>query len=165
MEKQSSSPTTRESSTYSIHDPPGYIEPSLQDLLFTDITAERLLSVARLLGVDYLSPAATFPGFFPVDGEIYRPNNRLMMSLVCRRRGRDTQAINVIFLIDTGSPVSYLSEKTMEALIGNPASHLPEQLQVLWFNHKKVSNAIHHRATNILRMQMCLVPISWSRMV
>jgi hypothetical protein len=35
-----SSPTTSESSTYSIHDPPGYIEPSLQDMLLTDITAE-----------------------------------------------------------------------------------------------------------------------------
>ena len=28
-----SSPTTSESSTYSIHDPPGYIKPSLQDML------------------------------------------------------------------------------------------------------------------------------------
>jgi hypothetical protein len=134
MEKQStstSSPTTSESNTYSIHDPPGYIEPSLQDMLLTDITAEKLLSIAEVLGVGYLSPAATFPGSFPVDGEIYGPNNRLMINLVCRRRGRNTQAINVIFLIDTGSPISYLSEKAMNALIGNPGSHLPEQLQVL----------------------------------
>jgi hypothetical protein len=129
MEKQS--PTTSESRTYSIHDPPGYIKPSLQDMLLTDITAEELLSVAEVLGVGYLSSTATFPGSFPVDGEIYGPNNRLMMNLVCRRRGRNTQAINVIFLIDTGSPVSYLSEKAMEALIGNPGSHLPPQLQVM----------------------------------
>jgi len=129
--KSASSPTTSESSTYSIHDPPGYIEPSLQDMLLTDITAEKLLSVAEVLGVGYLSPAATFPGSFPVDGEIYGPNNRLMINLVCRRRGRNTQAINVIFLIGTGSPISYLSEKSMNALIGKPGSHLPEQLQVL----------------------------------
>jgi hypothetical protein len=77
-----------------------------------------------VLGVGYLSPAAKFPGSFPVDGEIYGPNNRLMINLVCRRRGRNTQAIN-------GSPISYLSEKAMNALIGNTGSHLPKQLQVL----------------------------------
>jgi hypothetical protein len=118
------------SESYSIHDPPGYIQPSLQDLYLTDMTAEELLSVAQVLGVGYLSSTATFPGSFPVDGEIYGLNNRLMMNLVCRRRGRDTPAIHVIFLIDTGSPVSYLSEKAMEALMGNPASHVL-QLQVL----------------------------------
>jgi len=62
--------------------------------------------------------------------KIYGPNNRLMINLVCRRRGRNTQAINFIFLINIGSPISYLSEKAMNTLIGNPASHLPEQLQV-----------------------------------
>ena len=133
-----SSPTTSDSSNYSIHDPPGYIEPSLQDLFFTDITSEKLLSVGEVLGVGYLSPAATFPGSFPVDGEIYGPNNRLMMNLVCRRRGTNTPAINVVFLIDTGSPVSYLSEKAMDVLIGNPKSHLPEQLQVLVQSQKVI---------------------------
>ena len=102
-------PTTSESITYSIHDPPGYIEPSSQDMLLTYITAEKLLSVAEVLGVGYLSPAATFPGSFPVDGEIYRPNNRLMINLVCRRRRKNTHAINVIFLIDTGSPITDIS--------------------------------------------------------
>jgi hypothetical protein len=65
-------------------------------MLLTDITAEKLLSVAEVLGVGYLSLAATFPGSFPVDGEIYKPNNRLMINIVFRRRGRNTQAINVI---------------------------------------------------------------------
>jgi hypothetical protein len=62
------SPTTSESSTGSIHDPPGYIKPSLQDMLFTDITAEELLIVAKALGVKYLSSAVSFPGCFPVQG-------------------------------------------------------------------------------------------------
>ncbi|EGF78542.1 hypothetical protein BATDEDRAFT_90695 [Batrachochytrium dendrobatidis JAM81] len=125
------SPTTSESSTCSIHDPPGYIKPSLQDMLLTDITAEELLVVAEVLGVKYLSPAATFPASFPANGEIYGLNNRLMINAVCRRPAITSQAINVIFLIDTGSPASYLSGKAMEALIGNPESHLPQQLQVM----------------------------------
>jgi hypothetical protein len=60
MEKQSTSTSspTSESSTYSIHDPPGYIKPSLQDMLLTDITAEELLKIAERLGVHYLGPAA-----------------------------------------------------------------------------------------------------------
>ena len=78
-----------------------------------------------------MSPAATFPVSFPVEGEIYGPNKRLMVNLACRRRGTITSAINVIFLIDTGSPASYLSAKAMEALIGNPGSHLPQQLPVM----------------------------------
>jgi hypothetical protein len=52
------SPTTSESSTGSIHDPPGYIKPSLQDMLLTDINAEELLVVAERLEVEYLSSAA-----------------------------------------------------------------------------------------------------------
>ena len=66
MAKQSTT-TESSSSTYSIHDPPGYIKPSLQDMLFTDIDAEELLKIAERLGVDYLGPAAEFPGSFPVD--------------------------------------------------------------------------------------------------
>ncbi len=158
MEKHSTpSPTTSESSTYSIHDPPGYIKPSLQDMLFTDITAEKLLSVAKLLGVDYLSPSAIFPGSFPIDGELYGLNNRLMINLVCRRRGRNTQAINVIFLIDTGSPISYLSEKAMNALIGNSGSHIPEQLQVLVHSNEVIKCYLsprdkHFADVNVLGM-------------
>jgi hypothetical protein len=95
MEKQStstSSPTTSESSTYSIHDPPGYINPSLQDMLLTDITAEELLKIAERLGVDYLGPATEFPSSFPVDGKIHGNNKRLMVSLSCRREGNNSQS-------------------------------------------------------------------------
>jgi hypothetical protein len=123
-------PLTSEIITRSIHDPPGYIKPSLQDMIFIDITAKELLSIAKRLEVDYLGPAAEFPGSFPISGEIYGPNKRLMVNLACRRRETNTSAINVIFLIDTGSPASYLSAKAMEALIGNPGSRLPRQLPV-----------------------------------
>ncbi len=125
-----SSPTTSESSTYSIHDPPGYIKPSLQDMLLTDITAEELLTIAKRLGVDYLGLTAEFPGSFPVDGRIYGNNKRLMVSLSCRREGKNSKAINIIFLIDTGSPNTFLSDKAMEALVGKPGCNIGTMMGV-----------------------------------
>jgi hypothetical protein len=129
--KKTKTPPTSSESTNSIHDPPGYIQPSLQDMLFTDITAEELLVVAERLEVQYLSPAATFPGSFPAYGVIYGLNKRLMVNLVCRRHGKTATPLNVIFLIDTGSPVSYLSAKAMESLIGNAGSSIVNQLPVM----------------------------------
>jgi len=103
-----------------IHDPPGYIQPSLQDLILTDIHADELLSIATRLGVDYVGPAPTFPGSFPVEGLVSGPNKRLMVSLTCRAEGNNPKAINTIFLINTGSPNTFLSAKAMEALVGKP---------------------------------------------
>lgn len=121
-----------ETNHFSILDPPGYIEPSLQDMLLTDINPETLLMIAKRLDVENLSPATAFPGTFPVEGIIYGPNRRLMVNLVCRRRGEHTQPINVVFLIDTGSPVSYVSERTMGALLGDASgSNVPRQLSVM----------------------------------
>lgn len=38
------------------------------------------------------------------------------------------EVMNVIFFIDTGFPVSYLSEKAMKALIENPGCHYPSSV-------------------------------------
>ncbi|KAI9096246.1 hypothetical protein DFS34DRAFT_160611 [Phlyctochytrium arcticum] len=123
------SPTTSDSSGHSLMDPPGYIKPDLQDLLLTDITAKELRVIAEAMEVDYLGPAA-FPGTFPAAGEIWDPNHRLMVSLVCRRRtAKEAPARNVIFLIDTGSPSTYLCQAAMEAVIGK-GSHLPQSVRV-----------------------------------
>ncbi len=124
-------PTTRKSSTYSIHDPPGYIKPSLQDMLLTDITAKELLKIAEILEVDYLGPAAEFPGSFPTSGFIYGNNNRLMVSLSCRRKKDDSKPINIIFLINTGSPNTFLCEKAMQALVGKPGCNISEIMTVM----------------------------------
>ena len=132
MEKQSTSTSspTSESKTYSIHDPPGYIKPSLQDMLLTDITAEELLKIAERLGVDYLGPTAEFPCSFPVDGKIHGNNRRLMISLSCRWEGKNSKAINIIFLINTGSPNTFLSDKAMEALVGKSGCNIGSMMGV-----------------------------------
>ncbi len=135
-EEQSS--TSSESSTGSIHDPPGYIKPSLQDMLLTDITADELLLIANLLEVEYLSPATTFPGSFPVSGRIHGTHKRLMVNLVCRRAGKNAKPINIVFLVDTGSPFSYLSGTAMDALIGKTGSNIVKAMDVVLHSHKSI---------------------------
>lgn len=121
-------PLPTKSNISSILDPPGYIKPSLQDLLLTDITAKELLNIAKRLGVEYLGKAE-FPGVFPVNGSVEGVNKRLMVNLVCKRQSRTSPSINVVFLINTGSPVSYLSENAFKALLP-PDSNIPESLKV-----------------------------------
>jgi hypothetical protein len=132
MDKQSDnpSPTKSDSSGNSLLDlPAGYIMPYLQDLLLTDINWKELRVIAHKMKVDYLGPAA-FPGTFPVMGSIIGHHHRLMVSLVCRRRTeKDVPSVNIIFLIKTGSPVTYLCHEAMEALIGKD-SHVPPSLSV-----------------------------------
>jgi hypothetical protein len=130
MTEKEPSPTKSEISSSSILDPPGYIKPSLQDLLLTDITSEELLNIAESLGVEYLGKAE-FPGRFPVNGSVKGLNKRLMINLVCKRQSKNsTPSVNIIFLIDTGSPISYLSEQAFKALLP-PDSHIPQSINVM----------------------------------
>jgi hypothetical protein len=155
MDKQSDdhSPTKIDSR---LMDPPGYIKPDLQDLLLTDITAKELRVIAAELEVDYLGPAA-FPGTFPAIGRIRGQNHRLMLSLVCRSRTtKEAAARNIIFLIDTGSPSTYLCQEAMEALIGKD-SHLPQTLWVRIHSEKAILSHLspkgsHFADANVLGM-------------
>ncbi|KAI3650681.1 hypothetical protein MP228_004162 [Amoeboaphelidium protococcarum] len=132
MEKSTSLPKTSESRTYSIHDPPGYINPSLQDMLLTDITAEELLKIAERLGVDYLGPAAEFPCSFPKSGKLHGNNRRLMVSLSCCKEGdNNSKPVDIIFLINTASPNTFLCEKAMEALNGKPGCNIFSMMDVM----------------------------------
>jgi hypothetical protein len=118
----------------SLVDPPDYIAPDQQDMMLTDITSEILHSnkctVSIGQGKEYLSEADSFPQAWPASGVIYGYNKRLMISLACRRGRPDRgyEVLNVLFLVDTGSPCSYVSQETMTALIGNPRCSVPEQL-------------------------------------
>ena len=67
--------------------------------------------------MEYLGHAS-FPGSFPVEGRIWVPNHRLMVNLVCRCRTNPDSSRNIVFLIDTGSPATYLCQEAMESLIG-----------------------------------------------
>ncbi|KAI3654381.1 hypothetical protein MP228_001100 [Amoeboaphelidium protococcarum] len=117
------------------HDYPEYIQPSCQDFLITDITEENLRETAKSLDVEYLG-AASFPRRFAAIGNIVGGNHRLMISLVCRRQSQqEAPAVNVVFLVKTGSPVLYLSKRAMKALMGH-RENVPQILYVQVHNER-----------------------------
>ncbi|KAI3653950.1 hypothetical protein MP228_001897 [Amoeboaphelidium protococcarum] len=115
--------------------PPEYIQPSCHDFLITDITEENLRETAKSLDVEYLG-VASFPRRFPAIGNIVGGSHRLMISLVCRRQSQqEAPAVNVVFLVNTGSPVSYLSKRAMKALMGH-CENVPQMLYVQVHNER-----------------------------
>ena len=166
------SPSSSDKSWRSLIDPPGYIKPSLQDLLLTDIDTKVLREIARTMEVEYLGHAS-FPGSFPVEGRIWVPNHRLMVNLVCRRQTKsDSPTRNIVFLIDTGSPVTYLCQAAMESLIGK-GCNLPQTLFVEIHTEEVIQTHIspkesHFAEVNVLGMDfLCknrVFPVpNWSK--
>jgi hypothetical protein len=158
MNTSALAPIKSNNSGHSLMDPPGYIKPSLQDLLLTDIDSKELRTIAAAMELEYLGPAASFPGSFPVEGTIWAPNHRLMVNLACRRRTKsDSPTCNVIFLVDTGSPVTYLCQEAMEALTLKKYSNLPQTLFVKIHSEKAIQTHIsprdsHFADVNVLGM-------------
>ncbi len=111
-------------------DSPTYVAPDHQDLLLTDVTdAELFGNVGELLGVEYLSESPCLPKSNVLKGIIFGQNGRLMINLVCKRRKTLANWVNVIFLIDTGSPHTYLAPNAIDKLSG--ANHICKTLNVL----------------------------------
>eukprot|EP00842_Homolaphlyctis_polyrhiza_P001031 jgi/Hompol1/1929/HPOL_005804-RA len=90
---------------FCILDPPGFIAPSAQDFILTDIDEQSLHTYAERLGVEYLGPAQ-FPGSFPLgpSSQYHLPHQYW--------------------------PVTYLSEKAMRALLPENRSDVPTVLEV-----------------------------------
>jgi len=110
-------------------DDPNYIAPSGQDLLLTDVTQEILNArIAPELAVHYLSASEAENASFPVTGILFGLNRRLMVNLLVRRR-ESHKFLNILFLVDTGSPVSYLCDEAISALIGKDNA-LPKFINV-----------------------------------
>lgn len=139
VKRSNTSPTSSEES---IVDPPGYIAPDQQDMLLSDITSsvlhsEQMKNVCGR-GKAYLSNAECFPEKpWPATGVLYGLNHRLMINLVCQRASRREHSIrNVYFLVDTGSPCSYLCPEAIGAILPE-GSNIPEVLNV-WIhsNHQ-----------------------------
>jgi hypothetical protein len=117
------------SGEYLVMDDPGYISPSGQDLLLTDVKKEILSTrIAPELGVRYLSVSESEDASFPVTGILFGLNRRLMVNLLVRRK-ESHKFLNILFLVNTGSPVSYLCDEAISALIGNENA-LPKLINV-----------------------------------
>ena len=83
------------------------IPPNEYDVLITDITEGDMLKIGEILGL------VCDPPVFPIKGIMYGQNVRVFVPLVVKVR---QTSINVNFLFDTGSPVSYLRAETFENL-------------------------------------------------
>eukprot|EP00842_Homolaphlyctis_polyrhiza_P006949 jgi/Hompol1/843/HPOL_005441-RA len=111
-----------------------YIDPELQNFVLTDLNANVLRVIADGLG----------------------PNHRLMVNLVCRRRAKEAPARNIIFVIATSSPYTYLCQEAMEALVGKD-SKLPKTLYVKIHREQVIQACIsppdsHFAQVNVLGM-------------
>ena len=132
--------------------PGGYIPPDQQDMMLTDITSTVLHSeecTARIgWGKKYLSEAKSFPLEWPAAGFFYGINRRLMISLPCRvgHEGpgpNSNKVLNIFFLVDTGSPVSYLCLEATEALIDGDSTCDVEGALLVGVQNESVHMSFH----------------------
>ncbi|RIB14959.1 hypothetical protein C2G38_2143803 [Gigaspora rosea] len=87
--------------------------PNMYDVLLTDVNSKDLHEeISELLKAKYLSysPASEFKEVY---GIIYGKHNRIFVSLPVKVK---RQAKNVHFLVDTGSPSTYICEEVYESL-------------------------------------------------
>ena len=114
--------------------------------MLPDITSEKLHSqqATEMIGFgdEYLSDADSVNLEWPAVGVIFGYNRRLMIKLSCRRARPDKgyKVLNTFFLLDTGSPVSFLSSEAMDALIARPGCPCPKMLKVVVQNESKPVN-------------------------
>jgi hypothetical protein len=91
-----------------------YVVVEQFDILLTDIKAEDIERIT-IDGVKHLSPATTSTSV--LRGVTVGENARVLVKAVVTRSGNLQQhrAINVIMLVDTGSPYVFLTQKTWKA--------------------------------------------------
>ena len=99
-------------------DSPSFVAPHDQNRLLTDVTnAELFGNVGELLGVQYLSETPDLTRSSVLKGIVFGQNKRLMITLLCKRKTA-TKWVNIIFLVDTGSPYTYLAPSAIDKLAG-----------------------------------------------
>ena len=89
-----------------------YIPPQTYDIMLSDIHTEDLPEMATDINVAYLGDAPTAFAF-PAKGLIYGFHMRMIIALPVAKRGL---CIWVPFILDTGSPFTYLSADVLTAL-------------------------------------------------
>ena len=107
-----------------------YIRPEQMDIMLSDVKSEDLKTIiAEKLGVDYLSLASDDEKqkWTPLaaKGLIHGGMSRLIVNLVTRRQKNLNRFVNVIFIVDTGSPYSFVSSEAMQEIVGVDRSNLP----------------------------------------
>jgi hypothetical protein len=107
-----------------------YIRPDEVDIMLSDVKSEDLKTIiAETLGVVYLSAATDDEkqkwAPLAAKGLIHGGMSRLIINLVIRRQKNPNRCVNVFFVVDTGSPYSFVCAEAMEKLVGVEGSNLP----------------------------------------
>ena len=98
------------------------LPPDAFDVVFTDIGHSDLALVARdFFGIERLSVATPADASFPARGVVFGVNRRVLVPLAVRH---ESSAVRVLFVVDSGSPYTFLCEDTMRALgfVGPPSA-------------------------------------------
>jgi hypothetical protein len=138
-----------------------YIRPELMDIMLSDVKSEDLKTIiAEKLGVDYLSLASDDEKqkWTPLTakGLIHGGMSRLIINLVTRRQKNPNRFVNVIFIVDTGSPYSFVSAEAMQEIVGVEGSNLPNVINADIGGHEvslhlSMANS-HFHDVNVLGM-------------
>ena len=104
-----------------------FLKPSDFDVVLNDINETDLYLIGEMEGVLYLNVSTSQP-IFPVERIVMGMNRRYMVNLLARRK--NTQHFrNVFFMVDTGSPYTFISKTTMEAMV-RPDSSIPSMIKL-----------------------------------
>jgi hypothetical protein len=95
-----------------------FLKPFDFDVLLSDINEGDLYLIAEMEGAPYLNISSTQEPGFPVEGLVMGMNRRYMINLSVRRKNTK-HFKNVVFMIDTGSPYTFLSRTAMKAMVGS----------------------------------------------
>lgn len=118
---------------------PCAVMPSQFDVLISDIKDADFPRIAADLGCARLT-AAKDGDKLPVEGIVYGPNRRVFLPLTIRRK-IDSPPLNVLFLVDTGAPCTYLRQDTFEAL--GFKDYIPSSANV-FIHGRKLPVALSH---------------------
>lgn len=129
------------------------------DFVANDINENTLKGLGYGYEIEHLGDS-TFPEpAFPTNGIIHGLNSRYMIPLVVRSYNEpDSRSVTVWFLVNTGSPFTCLTVKTLEALFG--AGNVVDQDidRTVCSNCEKSTNAFDSWANNTfypVAIQVC----------
>ena len=112
-------------------EPRDYIPPTQYNVFLSDVSHNDLVgNISERLATTYLAPGEDVSQE-PIKGILYGTNARPMVNLVVSSP-RFKKKLNVIFLVDTGSPSLYVCETAMKAL--GFTDNIPGTFDILFRN-------------------------------
>lgn len=118
--------TQREAAEVERKEAVSFIPPELEEIMLLDVKEENVREdIARELAVEYLGEASTVEPLWAVSGVLWGSNHRLFVNLAVKYK--QGTAKNVIFLVDTSSPHTFLCPSAMNAILPS-GSNLPSKI-------------------------------------